>query len=67
MVVSYVLSLRGPEGFLVDLCGLQRYWSETHLEKGKEYVIIALRGEIKGKHSQREHLVPCSPVTSSGI
>jgi hypothetical protein len=28
---------------------------------------MALRGKIKGKHSQREHLLPCSPVTRSGI
>jgi hypothetical protein len=29
MVVSYVLSLRGPEGFLLDLSGMRRFWSET--------------------------------------
>ena len=52
---------------MLDLSGLQRYWSETHLEKGKEYVIVALRGKIKGEHSQRDHLLPCSPITSSGI
>jgi hypothetical protein len=66
-VVSYVLSLRGPEGFLLDLSGLQRYWSEVHTEQQKEYMIIALRGEIKGEHNQREHLLPCSPTTGSGI
>jgi hypothetical protein len=66
-VVSYVLSLRGPEGFLLDLSGLRRYWSEVHTEQQKEYMIIALRGEIKGEHNQRERLLPCSPTTSSGI
>jgi hypothetical protein len=37
------------------------------MEKGKEFLIIALRGKIKGEHNQREHLLPCSPTTSSGI
>jgi hypothetical protein len=66
-VVSHVLSLRGPEGFLLDLSGLRRYWSEVHTKKQKEYMIIALWGKIKGEHNQREHLLPCSPTTSSGI
>jgi hypothetical protein len=67
MAISYALSLRGPEGFLLGLSGLRRFWAETHKEKGKEYVIVALRGKIKGEHSQREHLLPCAPITSSGI
>jgi hypothetical protein len=66
-VVSYVLSLRGPEGFLLDLSGLRRYWLKVHTEQQKEYVIVALRGKIKGEHNQREHLLPCSPINSSGI
>jgi hypothetical protein len=40
---------------------------ETHMEKGKEYLIVALRGKIKGAHEQWEHLLPCSPITSTGV
>jgi hypothetical protein len=36
IVTTYVLSLWGPEGFLLDLNGLRRFRDKTHLEKGKE-------------------------------
>jgi hypothetical protein len=62
-----VLSLRGPQDFLLDLNGLRRFRDRTHLEKGKEYLIVTLRGKIKGEHDQREYQIACSPVTSSGI
>jgi hypothetical protein len=67
IVTTYVLSLRGPEGFLLDLSGLRRFREKTHSDKGKEYVIVTLRGRIKGEHNQREHQLPSSPITSSGI
>jgi hypothetical protein len=31
------------------------------------YVVIALLGKIKGESGERAHLIPCLPVTSSGI
>ena len=37
------------------------------MEKGREYLIVTLRGKIKGEHNQREHQLPCSPITRSGI
>jgi len=60
--VSYVVSLRGPEGFLLDLSGLNQYWNHS-----KDYTVIALLGRIKGEHHDLSHLIPCANVTSSGI
>ena len=62
-VVCYVVSLRGVEGFLLDLAGLVRYWNE----EGKDQVITALLGKIKGESNDAAHLIPCVSVTSSGI
>ena len=60
--LSYVISLRGPEGFLLDLSGLNKHWSDQ-----REYVIISLFGKIKGEKYDLTHLVPCTSVTQSGI
>jgi hypothetical protein len=63
VMVTYVLSLRGPEGLLVDLDGLRRNMNKwTH-----NYLIVALRGKVKGEHMDRCHLLPCCVLTSSGI
>ncbi len=62
--ITYVDSLRGPEGLLVDLGGLRK-----NLMKGldKDYVIVALLGQVKGEHGEREHLLPTASTTRSGI
>ena len=57
--ITYVDSLRGPEGLLVDLAGLQG--------QDEGYVIIALLGQVKGEHGEREHLLPTASETRSGI
>jgi len=62
IVISYVLSLRGPEGFLLDLAGLKK-----HLHHSKEFLVIPLLGRLKGENHDLLHLIPCAPVTSSGI
>ena len=62
-MVCYVTSLRGVEGFLLDLDGLIRYWSSER----KDYIIIALLGKIKGESNDAAHLIPCVSITSSGI
>jgi hypothetical protein len=63
IVITYVLSLRGPEGLLIDLDGLRR-----HKDIGEgQYCIVALRGRIKGESSDRCHLLPCCIETSSGL
>ena len=62
--ITYVDSLRGPEGLLLDFGGVRRKFV-----KGREanYVIVALLGQVKGKHGEREHLLPTASITNSGI
>jgi hypothetical protein len=62
-MTCYVVSLRGCEGLLLDLSGLNRKWNVG----GEEYVVIALLGKIKGEAGDRAHLLPSVPKTSSGI
>jgi hypothetical protein len=45
ITITYVLSLRGSEGLLLDLGGIRRHWNN----RTEEYVIIALRGRVKGE------------------
>ena len=67
--ISYVISLRGPEGLLLDLEGLRKYFNSHFGDDGKpeKHVIIALLGQVKGEHNERQHLIPCVNVTKSGI
>ena len=62
-VVSYVVSLRGKEGLLLDLEGLIRHSSSGN----GSYVVITLQGRVKGETNDRDHLLPCVPITSSGV
>lgn len=62
-VVCYMISLRGNEGFLLDLGALRRYF-----QRGEgEYIIIPLLGMFKGESDDMAHLIPCVERTSSGI
>jgi hypothetical protein len=63
ITVTYVLSLRGTEGLLLDLEGLRKHQNMG----GDNYIIIALRGKVKGEHADRCHLLPCCKQTGSGI
>ena len=62
--VSFALSLRGPEGLLLDLGAMTRY---ADLYKDRDCVVVCLWGQFKGEHSERAHLLPCCNVTGSGI
>ena len=63
VAVSYVLSLRGNEGFILDFSGLNEFLSRNN----DSYFIVCLLGKIKGENVDRRHLIPCSNVTISGI
>jgi hypothetical protein len=63
VAVTYTLSLRGPEGLLLDLGGLVRHYNQTT----ESHCVVALRGKVKGEQSDRCHLLPCCLVTASGI
>jgi hypothetical protein len=60
LAASYVTSLRGPEGRLLDLEGM---WSQRNLSPGS--TVIALQGKVKGETAVRAQLLPCVHVTSS--
>jgi hypothetical protein len=62
--ICCVDSLRGPEGLLLDLGGLRKNFVKG---EDKDYVIVALRGQVKGEHGEREHLLPTASTTRSGI
>ena len=68
--ISYMISLQGPEGLLLDLEGLRKYFnSHFGADNGKpeKHVIITLLGQVKGEHNERQHLIPSVNVTKSGI
>ena len=62
ITTSYIISLRGPEGFLLDLRGLNENWNSSN-----NYIVVSLIGRLKGERHDLTHLVPCVKVTSSGI
>jgi hypothetical protein len=64
-VVTYLVSLRGSEGFLLDLGGLQIHKMDQ--KQDQSYFLIPLMGEVKGEHHDRCHLLPCTVLTNSGI
>jgi hypothetical protein len=63
LTATYVLSLRGTEGLLVDLKGM----IANSQKGGADYFVVALLGKVKGEHHDRCHLLPCANTTSSGI
>lgn len=65
VVIAYVLSMRGPEGFLLDLEATNRYWG--NVREDPDLVYVCLRGKVKGDHGEICHVLPCVILTSSGI
>jgi hypothetical protein len=59
-----VVSLRGSEGLLLDLCGLITHNS---VDNNQEFFLIPLLGKVKGETHDRCHLLPCARETSSGM
>ena len=68
LIVSFVLALRGHEGFMMDAFGLHKY-----LEKGLEeeddlkHVVIPLLGKFKNEDGERFHLLVSVSVTGTGL
>jgi hypothetical protein len=60
----YVLSLRSPEGLLVDLKGLIEF---NPFESNRTFGIVPLLGQVKGEDHTRQHLLHCVNITDSGI
>ena len=62
-IISYVISLRGTEGLMLELGTLRKYWPQNRTD----HFIIPLFGKLKGEDTYREHLIPCINITKSGI
>jgi hypothetical protein len=65
--MTYAASLRGNEGFLLDLFGLRQ-----HIVKGKHdledpHVAAPLLGRLKGEDGERYHMLLMASVTHSGL
>ena len=63
VVVTYVVSLRGNEGFLLDSEGLHRHWNK----RNGDYFFLALWGKVKGESNDVSRVLPCVSTTSSKI
>ena len=63
VIVSYVVSLRGNEGFLLDLHGLHRHWNK----RNDDQFFLSLWGKVKGESNDLSHVLPCVNITSSKI
>ena len=68
LMITFVLSLRGNEGFMMDAGALAR-----HINCGKgdreenPHAVIPLLGRFKGEDGGRLHLMLVSPYTDSGF
>ena len=60
--ICYVLSLRSPEGLMLDLEGLIEKNGDTESD-----VVITLLGRFKGEHHVKQHLLMSRSTTGSGI
>ena len=58
----FVVSLRSPEGLMTDLEGLIH-----HSNASEDFVIIPLKGQVKGESHTRQHLLHSVNSTDSGI
>ena len=61
--VAYVLSLRGPEGLLLDLEGSLKERNRALTQ----YIVVALWGKIKEEHHEQSHLLLSVNRTGSGL
>jgi len=66
-VVAFCGSFRGPEVFMTDLFGLNKYLSAKLTSDGRPYVIIPLLGRFKNELGDQYHLTPLVSTTKSGI
>ena len=52
----------------MNLDSTRHYWKEKGVdEEFGEYIYVCLRGQVKGEHDIRCHVLPCVTVTKAGI
>ena len=68
LLICFLGSLRGNEGFMVELGGLiQHIYDGTGETEERPYVVIPLLGRFKNKSGERWNLLLCSSSTASGF
>jgi hypothetical protein len=66
-VLSYVASLRGNEGFLLDLFGLRQHIHKGKYDVDEPHVVAPLLGRLKGEDGERYHMLLMASETASGL
>lgn len=67
LTVGFCCSLRGPEGFMLDLRGLRTYLVEGRDDADGSFVVVPLLGRFKGEEHFRQHLLISASETASGL
>ena len=62
IAISYAISLREAKGLMLNLSTMIKY-----LRMSEKYVVIALKGKVKGESYKQDHLFSCIPTMSSRI
>jgi len=65
--ICYCGSLRGHEGFLVDLHGLRAHLEDGKLDREDPHVVVPLLGRFKNEVGERFHLVLLASTSRSGL
>jgi hypothetical protein len=65
--LSYASSLRGNEGFLLDLFGLRQHISKGKHDLEDPHVAAPLLGRLKGEDGERYHMLLMASETASGL
>jgi hypothetical protein len=67
LTVGFCVSLRGPEGFMLDLGALRLYLGKGRSDPDGPFVTIPLLGRFKGEEHFRQHLLFSAAETRSGF
>ena len=67
IVTTFGYSLRGNEGFWVDVDRLRKFIGVGKSDAKQPHVLVAAMGRLKGEDGDRMHVFPLVNVTKSGI
>ena len=67
LVVCFCASLRGNEGFMMDLRGLIYHLDEGKTDDDDAHVVVPLLGRFKNEAGERYHLLAIPAETESGF
>ena len=67
LMVCYACSLRGNEGFMIDLFGLISHIRDGRNDSETPHIVIPLLGRFKNETGERMHLMLAVNITKSGF